>query len=403
VKKGLFMMVTLLVILVVAVSGFAQSPASSVKGKTIAPPSSRLQGPWKVRTPLLIFIPDGNVSPDIPNGETPASIACIYGVTVPTSGCPKNGTLLSTGGAKAIAVVEFGHNTTLQSDMNTFTSQFGLPAITLTEICSPGPPPCPTNNGSGWDVETALDVQWAHAMAPNARIIVSEFTDDPFTDGAESAAGAAVAAAGGGEVSNSFGYGGEFDGELQNDLDMQTPTVVYFASAGDSGLGADYPSVSPYVVSAGGTHINRDSNGNFEGTESCWDGSGGGLSSMEPVPTYQFIISNLVGPKRGTPDLAADADPATGVDVYSTTGCGGWCQVGGTSVSSPVLAGIVNAAGDFKNSTHAELTKTYLEYQNPLQWRTNFFDVVTGNNGAPAKFGWDQCTGIGSPRKLAGL
>ncbi len=157
------------------------------------------------------------------------------------------------------------------------------------------------------------------------------------------------------------------------------------------------------MVSAGGTHINRDSNGNFEGTESCWDGSGGGLSSMEQAPSYQFIITNLTGPKRGTPDLAADADPASGVDVYSTTGCGGWCQVGGTSVSSPVLAGIVNAAGSFMPSTNAELTKTYLEYQRPILWKTNFFDIVTGNNGARAEFGWDLCTGIGSPRKLAGL
>jgi kumamolisin len=402
-KKGLFMVISVLAITGMAVSGFAQSPASSAKGKIMAPASSRLQGPWKVHTHLLIFIPDNKVHSEIPDGETPSSIACIYGVTAPTDGCPKNGTVLPNGGTKAIAVVEYGHNTTLQNDMNTFTTQFGLPAITITEICSGQPPPCPTNDGSGWDVETALDVQYAHSMAPNAKIIVSEFVNDPYSDGAESAAGAAVAALGGGEVSNSFGYGGEFQGELQNDLDMQTPTVVYFASAGDSGLGSDYPSVSPYVVSAGGTHINRESNGNFEGTESCWDGSGGGLSSMEPVPSYQFIISNLVGPKRGTPDLAADADPNTGVDVYSTTGCSGWCQVGGTSVSSPVLAGIVNAAGSFEPSTRAELTKTYHEYQRPLLWKTNFFDIVTGNNGAPAKFGWDECTGIGSPRKLAGL
>ncbi len=402
-KRGLFLLLIALAILVVAIGGFAQNPALTAKGTILAPPSSHIQGPWKVRTPLLIFIPDSSIHPDIPNGETPASIACIYGVTAPTSGCPKNGTLLPTGGAKAIAVVEYGHNTTVQSDMNAFTTHFGLPAITITEICSGQPPPCPTNDGSGWDLETALDVQWAHSMAPNAKIIISEFVNDPFTDGAESAAGAAVAAAGGGEVSNSFGYGGEFQGELQNDLDMQTPSVVYFASAGDSGLGADYPSVSPFVVSAGGTQIIRDSNGNFQGVEDCWNGSGGGLSSMEAVPSYQFIITNLVGPKRGTPDLAADADPASGVLVYSTTGCGGFCQVGGTSVSSPVLAGIVNAAGSFFNSTHAELTKTYLEYQNPLQWKTNFYDIVTGNNGAPAKFGWDECTGIGSPRKLAGL
>jgi len=403
-KKCLLLVLTALVIIAVSISGFAQDQESPAKGTIIAPPSSRVQGPWgKVRTPLLIFIPDASVNPDIPNGETPASIACIYGVTPPTTGCPKNGTILPTGGTKAIAVVEYGHNSTLQSDMNTFTTHFGLPAITLTEICSPGPPPCPSSNGTGWDVETALDVQWAHSMAPNAQIIVSEFTNDPLTDGAETAAAAAVVAAGGGEVSNSWGYqGGEFSGELSLDSYFVKNGVVFFASAGDSGLGPQYPSISPNVVSAGGTQIQRDSNGNFT-TESCWNGSGGGISIYEPLPNYQFIISNIAHTHRGTPDLAADASPVSGVLVYNVTGCNGWCVVGGTSVASPVLAGIVNAAGGFLSFSSSELTKTYGEYRIPLLWKTDFFDITTGNNGSPAGFGWDQCTGVGSPRKLAGL
>jgi kumamolisin len=303
-------------------------------------------------------------------------------------------------------LVEWGHNTTLQRDLDTFSDHFGLPRVTITEICSPAPP-CPISDGTGWDLEAALDVQWAHAMAPHARIIVSTSHVDPFTDGAESEAGTAVAAAGGGEVSNSWGYDSpaEFPGELSYDRDMRTPGVVYFASAGDSGLAPAYPSVSPNVVSAGGTHINRDSNGNFTGTESCWSGSGGGISIYETLPHYQFAIQNLTGPHRGTPDLAAVADPYSGVLVYNTTLylCNGWCIVGGTSASSPILAGIVNAAGGFLNNTNAELTKTYGEYKNLALYRTNFFDITTGNNGAPARGGWDECTGIGSPRKLGGL
>jgi kumamolisin len=405
-RKGFIPALIALVTIVVAASSFAQDEATLAKGTIVAPPSTLNRAAGRLHTPLYIFQPEEGMSPGgIPDGESPASIACIYGVTPPTRGCPKNGTVVPTGGSRAIALVEWGHNTTLQSDLDTFSDHFGLPRVTITEICTT--PPCPISDGTGWDLEAALDVQWAHAMAPHARIIVATSSVDPIVDGAESAAGTAVAAAGGGEVSNSWGYDSpaEFPGELSYDRDMQTPGVVYFASAGDSGRAPQYPSVSPNVVSAGGTHINRDSNGNFTGTESCWSGSGGGISIYETLPHYQFIIENLTGLHRGTPDLAADADPNSGVLVYNTSLylCPGWCIVGGTSASSPILAGIVNAAGGFRSSTNAELTKAYGEYRLPAIYHTDFFDITTGNNGAPARPGWDQCTGIGSPRKLAGL
>jgi len=402
-KRGLFLLVTALVIIVVvSVSGFAQDQASQVKGKIVAPPSTLSKG---LHTPLYIFIPEDGIRPDGPPGsaENPGSLACIYGVTPPTNGCPLSGSPVATGGAKAIAVVDYGHNSTLQADFNTFNTQYGLPTQTLQFICDCGS--CPSSNGTGWDLETALDVEYSHAMAPQAQIIVSQFCSDPFQGGksaAEYLAGQAVAALGGGEVSNSFGYGGEFNGELSYDQYMTTPTVVYFASAGDSGLGPDYPSVSPNVVSAGGTRIIRSS-GQFTGEEDCWSGSGGGISTMEPAPNYQLLIGNIIGPHRGTPDWAADADPNSGVAVYSTTGCGGWCQVGGTSVSSPTLAGITNAAGSFANHTASELQKTYNWYKTPGIYRKYFYDVTKGNNGSPAKLGWDQCTGLGAPRNLAGF
>lgn len=403
-KRSSWIVIALLAIMVVSLSGFTQAQ-DSPKGTIVAPPSTLGLRPGMVRTPLYIFKPDvvepANSYPG--NAETAGSIACIYGVTSPTNGCPKNGSPLATGGAKAIAVVDYGHNSTLQSDFDTFNAHFGLPTQTLQFICDCGS--CPSANGTGWDVETALDTQWAHAMAPNAQIIVAQFCSDPFAGGtsaAEYLAGQAVAAAGGGEVSNSFGYGGEFGGELGNDQYMTTATVVYFTSAGDSGLGPDYPSVSPNTVSAGGTRVLRDGNGNLTG-ERCWSGSGGGISTMEPLPNYQLIIGNKTGPKRGTPDYSADADPNSGVGVYSTTGCGGWCQVGGTSVSSPVLAGIVNAAGSFVNHTASELHTSYNWYLNPALYHKYFYDVTTGSNGAPAGPGWDECTGLGSPRNLGGF
>ena len=117
------------------------------------------------------------------------------------------------------------------------------------------------------------------------------------------------------------------------------------------------------------------------------------------------MIGNIVGAHRGVPDWAADGDPNSGVDIYSSSYCGGWCTVGGTSVSSPVLAGIVNAAGSFFRQTELELSKTYIIYRNPAQYGRDFYDVRTGNNGCNggAKFGWDECTGLGTPRNLVGF
>jgi subtilase family serine protease len=130
---------------------------------------------------------------------------------------------------------------------------------------------------------------------------------------------------------------------------------------------------------------------------------------VEPRPSYQNIssVKAKVGNFRGIPDMSADADPASGVAVYSSTYCGGWCVVGGTSVASPLLAGYVNNAGHSLASTSAELTKTYITDSlkatgywynpNPYPPIPPFFDI-TGGRATP---GWDQCTGIGSPRKVS--
>ena len=399
-KRNLLVIATL-VVMVMSISGFAQN-------KLIAPPSTLGQVPGvATHTPLLIV--DGIDSANYPpNAETAGSVACIYGVSTPVSGCPKNGSNLATGGAKAIAVVDYGHNSTLQTDFDAFNDHFGFPRQTLQFICDCGS--CPSSDRTGWDVETALDVEWSHAMAPKAQIIVAQFCNDPFdggTSAAEYLAGQAVSGSpyNGGEVSNSFGYGGEFSGELAWDQYMTATGVVYFTSTGDSGCGTDYPEASPNTVAAGGTHIIRDSGGNLTG-ESVWSGGGGGISQYEPLPNYQLIIGNITGPKRGTPDISAVADPNTGVGVYSTTGCNGWCQVGGTSVSSPVLAGVINAAGSFRKHTASELATLYGWYRNPGLYHAYIYDVTSGSNGGScgsAKVGWDKGTGLGTPRNLAGF
>jgi kumamolisin len=409
-KRSLFLLMIVLAIVAVSISSFAQDQASTTKGTIVAPASTKGLAGLKVHTPLYIFAPEGNIKPDNSppaSAETPGSVACIYGVTPPTNGCPKSGSPVATGGARAIAVVDYGHNSTLQADFNTFNTQYGLPAQTLQFICDCSS--CPSSDGTGWDVEVALDTEYAHAMAPNAQIIVSQFCSDPF-EGGDSAAewlgGQAVASYGGGEESNSFDYDGEFSGETEYDQYMTVQGVVYTAATGDGGCQTNWPAASPNAIAAGGTHIIRDSNGNFTGNESVWSGSGGGISQYEALPSYQLIIGNIAGAHKGTPDVAAIADPNTGVAVYSTTGCGGWCQVGGTSVATPVIAGIVNAAGQFRQQTMSELNTVYGWYRNPGLYRKYIYDVTMGSNGGTcgaAKVGWDKDSGLGTPRNLAGF
>src|SRR5207248_6610569 len=174
---------------------------------------------------------------------------------------------------------------------------------------------------------------------------------------------------------------GEFSGETSNDSKFTTSGVVYFASAGDKAGTVGYPSVSPNVVSAGGTSVQRDSQGNFTG-EVVWNnqygGTGGGPSVYESRPGYQDGIVGTVGNHRGVPDFSFDADPNTGVSVYDSTSCqgqSGWLVFGGTSVASPSLSGIVNSTGNFRTSS-SELSMIYSTYNST--YGTNYRDIISG-------------------------
>jgi subtilase family serine protease len=243
-------------------------------------------------------------------------------------------------------------------------------------------------------LEESLDVQWAHAMAPNAKIVLVEAASNSLTDLliAEDVASQMVNAAGGGEVSNSWGAS-EFSGETGYDSHFVKANVVFFASSGDS-PGTSWPGVSPDVVSAGGTTVRRNPSSGSYLSEYPWDSAGGGRSSLEGRPSYQSGISTIVGSARGVPDLSFDSNPITGVWVRDTNG-GGWYIVGGTSVASPSLAGIINSAGSFHTSTNDELTMIY----GNIAITTDFRDITTGYCGPYAGYsgvkGWDFCTGVG--------
>jgi len=405
----------------VSVSLLSFSPLTSAQGHSFTPKSSLPQplndrGEKMARTHLRIFVPSAArmtygqaVQPnELPpfSGylfETPASIACIYNlveVTVP--GCNPNLTTTNpTGGNHAIALVDAYDDPTAESDLAVFSSQFDLPPAKFKVVYANGTQPGQDPTG-GWEIEEALDVEWAHAMAPEAKIYLVEAKNNSFSNlfNAVIVASNLVAAAGGGEVSMSWG-GGEFSQETLYDSIMTTPKVVYFASTGDS-PGTEYPAVSPNLIAAGGTTISRDLTTGAVISENTWQDAGGGPSVYEPRPSYQDGVASTVGSTRGTPDISFDANPNTGVWVYASNAVlgVGWYTVGGTSVSSPSLAGIVNAANTFSKSSAAENALLYSGK------KKLFNDVTYGNCGLYlsnfAGKGYDFCSGIGSVNTLSG-
>ena len=412
---------------------FPQGPPQQITtavGRVIVPPSSDERAEdrgVRAHTNHLIFVPGrAQVTPGPPAGENPGSLACVYNIVSPSlnPGCLTNPSSFSnpSGGSGVIAIVDAYDYPTAAADLNTFSSRFfGVASSPNFQVVYANGQKPSTN--CGWNQEAALDIEWAYAMAPSASIYLVEAASNSLSDllFAVDVATNIVRNAGGGQVSMSWGSG-EFRSEHNYDYHFNGSGVAYFASSGDTGGKTIWPGVSPNVVSAGGTRVNRDSSGNFT-TESAWSketcgggpcGGGGGPSRFERRPPYQDVISGIVGSSRGTPDFSFDADPYTGVAVYgpycSSSGFG-WMVFGGTSVSSPALAGIVNLAGQKlgsgsgNNNAYYEQRSLYTSYPNYSSSTLilpPFRDITSGNNGYPAASGWDFATGIGSNQGLTG-
>jgi subtilase family serine protease len=408
-------------LLVVVAISFAGVGVARGQGQVLVPDST-VEHPGDIgirahTNHVILVRPDLTISS--PGGEIPASLGCVYQIVSPlTSGCPieyNNSMPNPVGGSQTIAIVDAYDYPTAYTDLTTFSNQFNLPV--LPQCSSPTATGCfekvyasgskPRTN-CGWAQEAALDIEWAHAMAPNAKIVLVEAASNSNTNlfqavdvatnevicGSTTCPGGS---SGVGEVSMSWGSS-EFSGESSLDSHFTSSQVVYFASSGDSGGKTLYPSTSPNVVAAGGTTVNRSS-GSFA-SETAWSGSGGGPSQYESRPGYQDVISTIVGSHRGVPDFSFDANPNTGVSVYDSTSCqglSGWLVFGGTSVASPSLAGIANLAGHFSAGSNGELTTIYGNIPG------NFRDITSGSAGSfSATTGWDFVTGVGSNLGLTG-
>lgn len=379
---------------VAAAPAQAQRVESVFNGHRIIYPESNTPQPGRHHTNYF-YVDSDQAAPQPPPGvETPGSVACVYQLISGPTGCPvATSTAVPTGGWGAIAIVDAGDYPTAATDLAAFSTYYGIPAADFT-VTWPGTEKPPVY--SDWETEEALDIEWAHAMAPQAKLYLVEsmqVNTDPTWSAVQLAA-KLVAEAGGGVVSMSWGDPEESE-ELSWDKYFTNDKVVFFAAAGDGGLGVSiYPGASPNVVAVGGTYFNRNSSGNFVNETYYTDGGGGDLSPYEPRPAYQNSVAKVVGSHRGYPDVASDFCCAP---VYLD---GGWISVGGTSWASPTFAGIVNAAGHKAKGSVAELTKIYNELGNSAAYAADFNDITQG--AKQCTVGFDECTGIGSPKTYAG-
>lgn len=337
-----------------------------------------------------IHIKNNGATPTYQNGYAPAQVKKAYGLDKITA----------TGAGQTIAIVDAYGSPTIQNDLQVFDNQFGLPPASLT-IAYPSGKPGRTDGG--WALETALDVEWAHAIAPDAKILLVVAKSSSISNlisavDYASSQGAQV-------VSNSWG-GSEFSGEASYDSHFQQTGTVYVASSGDNGSGMSWPASSPNVLSVGGTNLQLDSAGNYLG-ESAWSGSGGGTSTYESRPSYEDLWQSVVGTQRGNPDVSWDADPNTGVAVYDSTlynGQKGWYQVGGTSFGAPSWAALIALADQGRTSPLTSINTIANLYStagstNSTGYTNNYYDITTGNNGGySSQAGYDLVTGIGSPK-----
>jgi len=323
-----------------------------------------------------------------PQGYSPVNLHSAYKLPSTTAGS-----------GQTVAIIDAFNDPSVESDLAVYRTTFSLPACTTASGCfrkvdQKGGTNYPRND-QGWALEISLDVQMVSAVCPNCHILLVEAASNSLSNLETAVNEAARLSAT--EISNSYG-GGEFSGETSADSAYDHPGIAITASSGDGGFGVEYPAASQFVTAVGGTSLNPATNSRGW-TEAAWSGAGSGCSAFEPRPIWQTSNSNIasVCSQRAVADVSAVADPNTGVSVYDTFGYHGqkgWFVVGGTSVSSPIIASVYALAGNAS-------TVSFGSY--PYSHSSSLFDVISGSNGncgnllCNATSGWDGPTGLGTP------
>ena len=338
--------------------------------------------------------------PGQPGGFSPSQISQAYGFNPITF---NNGSVRGDGTGQTIAIVDAYGQPNIRSDLQVFDSMYGLPAPPRFDVVDENGGTSLPAADQGWGLEISLDVEWAHAMAPGANILLIEANTNNYAD-LMTAVNYARNQPNVSVVSMSWG-GGEWSGETGYDSYFTTPAghigLTFVASSGDGGSASapEFPSVSPNVLAVGGTQLTTDVSGNYLG-EVGWSGSGGGISSLESQPGYQRGVVTQTGTQRAVPDVSYNGSSNSPFAVYDTSSYAGWIQVYGTSAGAPQWAALVAIANQGRalagrNSLDGATQTLPTLYQLP---QSDFHDVTSGNNGGySAGPGYDLVTGRGSP------
>lgn len=327
-----------------------------------------------------------------PSGYTPAQIRKAYGID----------DNFGTGKGKTIAIVTAYGSPTLRHDLEVFNKQFGLPSANLL-IKDMGV----WKVDRDWALETSLDVEWAHAMAPDANLLVIEAASDSNYD----LFSAMRYAANSGADIISMSWGVEEDSDYSYvEKYFYNSSAIFVAASGDDGAGVMWPASSSMVIAVGGTTLKLDSAGNRI-SETTWNGSGGGISNYKAAPSWQNILLGVGQTRRATPDISFLGDPGTGVAVYCSANSlrsyynGGWYVMGGTSLGAPACAGIIadlNEDAEYiKDAGSFYDLAGVTSYSNPYNC---FYDIQSGSNSLDGKKGYnaikgfDLVTGLGTLR-----
>ncbi|TQK95150.1 hypothetical protein FB563_0017 [Streptomyces puniciscabiei] len=319
----------------------------------------------------------------------------------------------TSGSGRTVAIVDAMDDPNAEADLAAYRKAYGLPSCTTANGCfhkvnqSGHASPLPAGD-HGWAEEISLDLDMVSAACPGCHILLVEAKSANVPD-LMAAEDTAATTPGVVSVSNSWG-GAEDNTVTSFDSHFHHPGVAITASSGDSGYGVSWPASSPYVTAVGGTSLSRASNARGW-SETAWSGAGSGCSAYEAKPSWQHDSRCA---KRTVADVAAVADPNTGVAVYDTyNSCGGgmlcdtelqlglaqgadgWVEVGGTSVSSPLIASVYALAGN---------TSRVVNGSYPYSHTSALNDVTSGSNGScggsylcTAAPGYDGPTGLGTP------
>jgi subtilase family serine protease len=318
-----------------------------------------------------------------PTGYSPAQLKSAYGLT-------------GLNGTTTVAIVDAYAHPTAAADLKVYRDLFGLGPANLTQYNQTGGGIGSVSGNTGWGQEEMLDLEMVSAICPGCPIIYVGANSPSFADLA--AAVRTAAAKGAKVISNSYG-GNEFSSETSLTASYNIAGVTITASTGDSGYGAQAPAAFSSVVAVGGTHLVLS--GSTRSSETVWSGAGSGCSAYIGKPGWQ---SDPACAKRTIGDVAAVADPATGVSVYDSygsTGGNNWYVFGGTSVAAPLIGGVYGLSGYGSNTAAASL------YTN----HSSLFDVTSGSNGRCTRgkntagaylctgvAGYDGPTGNGTPK-----